>query len=103
MHAQAGDLIYCDPPYIPLSSSANFISYTNKKFAEQDQIDLARLAVEATSRGITTIISNHDTAFTRHHYRDSEIISFPVKRFISCQGNKRCAAQELLATFRSPL
>ncbi|WP_045107589.1 Dam family site-specific DNA-(adenine-N6)-methyltransferase [Legionella hackeliae] len=97
--AKAGDLIYCDPPYVPLSPSANFASYTNKKFKEADQIDLALLAMESAARGITVIISNHDTEFTRHHYRDSKIISFPVTRLISCNASKRQAAQELVAIF----
>ncbi len=98
--AQPGDLIYCDPPYVPLSSSANFVSYTNTRFYEQDQIDLVRVAMESAAQGITVVISNHDTAFTRHHYHCGEIISFPVKRFISCHANKRYAAQELIAIFR---
>ncbi|WP_058440186.1 Dam family site-specific DNA-(adenine-N6)-methyltransferase [Legionella brunensis] len=97
--AEPGDLIYCDPPYVPLSASANFVSYTNKKFKEADQIDLALLAAESAARGITVIISNHDTDFTRHHYRHSKIISFPVSRLISCRASKRQAAQELVAIF----
>ncbi|ASQ45019.1 Dam family site-specific DNA-(adenine-N6)-methyltransferase [Legionella clemsonensis] len=97
--AEAGDLIYCDPPYTPLSSSANFASYTHKKFKEEDHIDLARLAMESAARGITVIISNHDTEFTRHYYSHSKIISFPVSRFISCNPLKRQPAQELVAIF----
>ena len=98
--AKPGDLIYCDPPYVPLSSSANFSAYTNKRFGEQDQIDLANLAREAAEKGIVVIISNHDTEFTRHHYSQSEIRSFPVKRSISCKGSNRYPAQELIAIFR---
>ncbi|CDZ75755.1 DNA adenine methylase [Legionella massiliensis] len=98
--AKPGDLIYCDPPYVPLSNSANFASYTNKKFGEKDQLDLAALARECANKGITVIISNHDTEFTRYHYRHSEIISFPVERSISCNANKRIPAQELVAIFR---
>ncbi|WP_028389173.1 Dam family site-specific DNA-(adenine-N6)-methyltransferase [Legionella fairfieldensis] len=101
--AQIGDLIYCDPPYVPLSSSANFSSYTDKKFREQDQIELAQLAIASAQRGIPVIISNHDTDFTRHYYRQSKIKSFPVKRFISCHANKRYAVQELVAVFHQGL
>jgi DNA adenine methylase len=97
---QAGDLIYCDPPYVPLSPNAKAFLYTGKEFNERDQIALACLARETASRGITVIISNHDTDFTRYHYRDSQIISFPVNRFISCQADKRYPAQELVAIFR---
>lgn len=98
--AKSGDLIYCDPPYVPLSSSAKFTSYTDKQFLEKDQIDLAQLAKESAKQGITVIISNHDTEFTRYHYRHSEIVSFPVKRHISCQAEMRQQAQELIAIFR---
>jgi DNA adenine methylase len=97
--ARVGDLIYCDPPYVPLSSSANFASYTHKKFLESDQIELAELAIKSAHRGIPVIISNHDTEFTRHHYRLGQIISFPVSRFISCQALKRQPVQELVAVF----
>lgn len=94
-----GDLIYCDPPYAPLVQTSNFSSYTNKKFGEQEQIELAELAKDATTRGITVVISNHDTAFTRHLYQLSQIKSFPVRRSISCNPNNRIEVQELLAVF----
>jgi DNA adenine methylase len=99
LHAIPGDIIYCDPPYVPLSASANFSSYTDKVFGEQDQIELARLAMSSANNGITVIISNHDTAFTRHHYQQGDITSFPVKRYISCNAVTRRPAQELLAVF----
>jgi DNA adenine methylase len=99
--AEQGDVIYCDPPYVPLlSQETNFIAYTNTRFSETDQIDLAKLALETAHRGITVLISNHDTDFTREHYRDSEITSFNVRRGISCQAENRLPARELLAVFR---
>ncbi len=98
--ARQGDVIYCDPPYVPLTVSARFTSYMQRNFTEQDQIDLAELAAASVAQGITVIISNHDTAFTRFHYRFAKIISFPVVRKISCQSNKRFPVQELIAIFR---
>ena len=98
--AQPGDLIYCDPPYAPLQQHSNFSAYTSTKFGEQEQIILATLARDCANRGITVVISNHDTEFTRHHYQPSEIKSFPVKRSINCLPNHRVAVQELLAIFR---
>lgn len=98
--AKPGDIIYCDPPYVPLSSSANFSAYTNKTFRENDQIELADLAMTSRQKGITVIISNHDTGFTRHHYQHGEITSFPVRRHISCHSLNRKPVQELLAIFR---
>jgi DNA adenine methylase len=97
--AKPGDLIYCDPPYVPLSKSANFSAYTNKGFNENDQIELANLARAYASQGITVVISNHDTDFTRLHYKGSKIISFPVMRVISCNSMNRVPVQELVAIF----
>lgn len=97
--ARTGDLIYCDPPYSPLIQHSNFSAYTQKKFGDQDHILLAKLAKDAANRGITVILSNHDTEFTRHHYEGATIKSFDVKRTISCQGHRRTAVKELLAIF----
>jgi DNA adenine methylase len=97
--AKPGDTIYCDPPYVALSESAYFSAYTNSQFLESDQIELATLAKISAERGIAVIISNHDTQFTRDHYHPAQIISFPVKRSISCKANQRREVQELLAIF----
>lgn len=97
--AKPGDLIYCDPPYAPREQSTNFTNYVNKAFGEEEQIILAELAMEYAARGITVIISNHDTPFTRHHYRYGEIKSFTVPRSINCNGENRIPVHELIAIF----
>lgn len=98
--AEPGDVIYCDPPYVPFKPNAQTIAYTEKKFREEDQIALAELARETSSRGIPVIISNHDTEFTRHHYKKATIESFAVSRVINCQGDLRRPVRELLAVFK---
>ncbi|MDP3561397.1 MAG: Dam family site-specific DNA-(adenine-N6)-methyltransferase [Legionellaceae bacterium] len=97
--AQKGDLIYCDPPYAPLGQVSNFSSYTSSKFGEAEQIALATAAKEAAARGISVIISNHDTATTRQYYDGSKIISFPVSRFINSDITQRSPVRELIAIF----
>jgi DNA adenine methylase len=97
--AERGDVIYCDPPYVPLSVKTRPLPYTRNKFEEADQIELAELAKETAARGIPVIISNHDTDFTRHHYQKAQIKSFSVSRWISCQINKRQPVKELVAVF----
>lgn len=98
--AQPNDVIYCDPPYVPLQQSSNFSTYTGKKFTEADQLALLDCTLAAVQRGITVILSNHDTSWTRHHYRAADISSFPVRRMINCKSNQRVPVQELLAIFR---
>ncbi|KTC66590.1 DNA adenine methylase (plasmid) [Legionella adelaidensis] len=99
--AKKGDLIYCDPPYVPLQQTSNFTAYTDKQFGEQEQIMLAELAKDCASRGITVVISNHDTEFTRHYYKEGKILSFPVQRHISCKPSMRKSVSELIAIFAS--
>lgn len=98
--AKAGDIVYCDPPYAPLSQHSNFTSYTGIPFGQCEQIKLAELAMKSADRGAVVVISNHNTEFTRYHYRHAEIRTFPVKRFINCKGNERKSVDELVAIFR---
>ena len=98
--ARKGDVIYCDPPYVPLSSSANFTAYSTGGFNIEKQQQLAELAQQTSARGIPILISNHNTAFTRKAYdKANKITKFHVQRFISCNGKKRGTAGELLALF----
>lgn len=97
---RSGDVIYCDPPYVPLSDSANFTSYSAGGFALEQQHRLAELADENLQRGIPVLISNHNTKFTRKIYKTaSKKKVFDVRRFISCNGQKRHHAEEVLAVF----
>jgi DNA adenine methylase len=97
--AKPGDVIYCDPPYVPLLQTSGSIRYNQKSFTSEDQIELAELAQKAAKKGIPVIISNHDTEFTRYHYRKALIRSFPVPRWISCLSSKRQPVNELIAIF----
>jgi len=97
--AMPGDVVYCDPPYVPLSRTANFTSYHTGRFGEKEQAELARLAEELSVRGVPVVISNHDTAFVVEAYRKARITRFPVQRFISSKGANRGKAAELLALF----
>jgi DNA adenine methylase len=94
-----GDVVYCDPPYVPLSQTASFTAYAGNAFNARDQHDLAACAQEAWQKGIHVVLSNHDTETTRKLYSSAVIKRFAVQRFISCDGDKREAAPELLAVY----
>ncbi|HAU1779675.1 TPA: Dam family site-specific DNA-(adenine-N6)-methyltransferase [Legionella pneumophila] len=100
--AEPGDVIYCDPPYVPLTENNQTLPYNQKLFSLEDQIELAELAQETASKGIPVIISNHDTEFTRHHYIKAQIKSFYVPRWISCRSQMRLPVKELVAVFNCP-
>lgn len=97
--AERGDVIYCDPPYVPLSSTSNFTAYSAGGFSRTDQERLARVAEETANRGIPVVISNHATGFTESIYRNGTLHRFSVRRLISCNSDKREHADELLAVF----
>lgn len=98
--ANRGDVIYCDPPYVPLSVTSNFTSYAPSAFGFAQQKALAEKARECASRGVPVVISNHDTAESRALYQGAEIHCFEVQRFISSKASTRGKAPELLAIFR---
>lgn len=98
--ARRGNVIYCDPPYAPISKTAAFTSYAAKHFGIDAQHKLAALANRASLvRGIPVLISNHDLALTRSLYKVAEMSALTVKRSISQNGAKRKPAEELLAFF----
>ncbi|WP_253306127.1 Dam family site-specific DNA-(adenine-N6)-methyltransferase [unidentified bacterial endosymbiont] len=94
-------VVYCDPPYAPLSATANFTAYHTQGFTLIDQQQLALLAHRAVlDTGATIVISNHDTIQTRHWYRHAQLTAVTVRRFISRQGQGRGLVPELLARYQ---
>ena len=94
------DLIYCDPPYVPLSQTASFTAYSQHGFNYQDQVRLADLAKNTAKKTKGVLISNHDTDLTRELYKGAEIKTISVQRNISAKGNNRTKANEILAIFK---
>ncbi len=98
--ARKGDVIYADPPYAPLTDTANFTGYSAGGFDLEQQLKLAELAEAHRQKQGAVLISNHDTAFTRQAYRNADTVKkFKVPRFISCNGQKRKHVGEILALF----
>ena len=99
--AEKGDVIYCDPPYVPLSATSYFTDYHVGGFNWDDQILLAEKAEQLAKRGVRVVISNHDTKEIRKLYNKgkAKISSFDVQRNISCDPKNRKKVKELLAIY----
>jgi DNA adenine methylase len=97
--AKKGDVIYCDPPYDPLSITSNFTSYSASGFGREQQEQLAKYAKKLSKKGIMVLISNHNTEFIQQAYEPAEILPFEVQRYISCDGTNRAKVGEVLALF----
>lgn len=96
--AKKGDLIYFDPPYQPVSSTANFTSYTNKDFTYNDLTRLAELCLKLDSRGCKILLSNSDSKevsdiFSNNHWK---IVKIEANRSINSNSKKRTGHFELL-------
>jgi DNA adenine methylase len=63
--AGPGDHVYCDPPYVPLTATANFTGYLGDGFDHDAQLDLATRARAAARRGAKVVLSNHDLPVVR--------------------------------------
>lgn len=95
-NAKEGDLVYMDPPYIPVSTTANFTSYTAGNFGLEEQKKLARLFQELFNRGVIVIQSNSDTPQTRKLYEGFKIHNIRANRSINSKGDKRGVVDEVV-------
>jgi DNA adenine methylase len=95
--AQPGDFLYVDPPYYPLSRTANFTSYTQEDFGPKEQEELTQHLTKAGERGVLVMLSNSDTPQTRDLYRGFTLHSVQARRAVNCDGAKRGRISELVA------
>ena len=97
---QHNSVVYCDPPYVPLSNTANFINYQADGFDLNNQKVLADLAAKLSKKGVPVLISNHFTCFTKKIYSQATTFTtFQVKRMISCKAESRNYVTEMLALY----
>lgn len=96
--AQEGDFVYLDPPYDPITSTANFTGYTGAGFTKKDQECLARIFKDLDTRGCKVLLSNSDTEYVRELYVDyaKNIRQVTVRRNINSSASKRAGHTELL-------
>jgi len=100
--AADGDVIYCDPPYVPLSKTASFTSYAGSGFGLDEQADLANASEEIIAKKkVSVLVSNHDTIWTRKIYSGAaKIKKIQVARTISQKTGNRKKVGELLALYK---
>lgn len=91
-------VIYCDPPYIPVSDTANFTAY-GKPFTQDDHRDLVNTLLAAhNQQGVRSVISNSDTPETSDIYSAFDLRSFNVRRSVSAKS--RDMAGEVIGVLR---
>ena len=98
-------VFYLDPPYKPLSSTANFNSYTKDRFGDNEQIRLKTFCDKLDFLGYSWILSNSDPKSINpsnnffdelyNHYTVNRVLA---RRNINSKGSQRGLLNELLIT-----
>ena len=96
IEAGEGDFVYFDPPYQPISLTANFTSYTHEGFSTEDQERLGDWFRELDKRGCWLLLSNSNTKEIRKIYNKYRIHEVKALRAISCIGDRRKGHTELI-------
>jgi DNA adenine methylase len=96
--AEKGDFVYFDPPYQPVSATANFTSYTDSGFSFDDQMQLGDWFRELDERGLRVLLSNSSKEEVRGIYRGYSVHEFEVLRAISCKADGRKGHTELIVS-----
>lgn len=96
--AGEGDFVYFDPPYVPLSETAYFTSYTAKEFGMDEQERLARTATTLAAQGSCVTLSNsgHPDVASMYSSQVFELGEVHARRAINSDARKRGPVREYL-------
>lgn len=94
--AEKGDFVYLDPPYSPLTKTANFTDYTSQGFDDNDQLRLRDLYLELDKKGCLVMLSNSDVAKVRDWYGKFRVERVDANRYINSKADLRGPIPELV-------
>ncbi len=103
-YADESTFIYYDPPYRPISETANFNAYSSLEFNDDEQRRLKDVFVKASKQGVLQMLSNSDPTnyiddtFFDELYQEFNISRILASRMINSKGNKRGKIREILVT-----
>jgi DNA adenine methylase len=98
--AEAGDLVFADPPYIVGHNDNGFVKYNEKLFKWDDQVRLAKALARARKRRAKIVATNAGHGEIEKLYRQLSFMIRRVERYssISAASDGRCQFQELIIT-----
>ncbi len=91
-----GDFVYFDPPYVPLSETSSFTSYTKDGFDIDMQFKLRDVCDELDSIGVKFLLSNSDTKLVNELYENYNIKKVFASRQINANADGRGKITEVL-------
>jgi len=95
--AKKDDFVYFDPPYQPVSKTANFTSYTKCEFTYKDLERLADLCQKLDKKDCKVLLSNSNTKEVKKLFSSKwKIVEISANRAINSNSKKRTGHSELL-------
>jgi DNA adenine methylase len=94
--AENGDLVYFDPPYVPLSTTSSFTTYTKNGFTVEDQRRLADTYRKLDERGCLLLLSNSNAPLVYELYKNYTVHEISARRAINSKAHGRGVIKELL-------
>ena len=88
-HASAGDFIFLDPPYLPVSEYSDFKRYTKEQFFEEDQRDLSEEVGRLCDLGCHVVLTNSNHPLVHELYGKYQVDIYQTKRNISSKAKSR--------------
>lgn len=98
-HAEEGDFIFLDPPYIPISAYSDFKRYTKEQFYEKDQINLANEVKRLCEKGCYVLLTNSNHPLMYEIYKDFKIEVIQTRRNINSKGNGRIGEDIIVTAY----
>ena len=95
-YTSKGDLVYFDPPYYPLTSTASFTSYSEFEFLDKEQEELFDTFLALDKKGCNVVHSNSNTDFIKKLYKNFDIQNIQANRFINSKSSGRGKISEVL-------
>lgn len=97
--AKEGDLVYFDPPYLPISKKEegkSFTAYTKDTFGIVQHCELAAQFKRLASFGVKVMLSNSDMPEIRELYKGFDIQTISAPRSINSKGDGRGRVSEIV-------
>ena len=94
--AKKGDFVYFDPPYVPVSDTANFVGYAKDGFSALDQERLAEVFAKLAGRGVRVMLSNSDTPRVKKLYSGFRMVRVLANRLVNTRADRRGPVGELV-------
>lgn len=88
-HAEPGDLVFLDPPYLPISEYSDFKRYNREQFHETDHRELATEVHRLHDIGCYVLLTNSNHPLVHDLYKDFQIDVIQTRRHINSRANSR--------------